>query len=349
MSKLIDIPEGTDKIEVKKRMSRMLSKARAESKPTTCIMCGKPKTSFCNSHSVPQLSLRNVADNGKLLLASSLIGIEVVEAEGGVNNSGTFHYICNDCDGTFFQDYENENNLLSCPSDKMLAEIAVKNFLLKLSKRAQEKALNKDMQEQSGFWSNPDDLLEIKELDVRDYTEELFFHKDIADTGKQGGYQILFWKVLPYTVPIAMQSAVALSKDMEGNEINDVFNMSESIRIQFLHIAILPLNGNSVVLAFYHKRDKLYKRLWHQFNCASEKKCLSFLNHLIFEYTENYFIAPSIRNEIEGNENLVALSQENNGFPGMGFLLAFELFNNTYKPIGEKDIPNFLLEEWKVV
>lgn len=151
MSKLIDIPEGTDIIELKKRMSRMLSKARAESKPTTCIMCGKPKTSFCNSHSVPQLSLRNIADNGKLLLASSLIGIEVVEAEGGVNNSGTFHYICNDCDGTFFQDYENESNLLSYPTDKMLAEIAVKNFLLQLSKRAQEKALNKGMQEQSGL------------------------------------------------------------------------------------------------------------------------------------------------------------------------------------------------------
>ena len=54
MSKLIDIPEGTDIIDVKKKMNRMLSVARNESKPTTCILCGKPKTSFCNSHSVPQ-------------------------------------------------------------------------------------------------------------------------------------------------------------------------------------------------------------------------------------------------------------------------------------------------------
>lgn len=98
----------------------------------------------------------------------------------------------------------------------MLAEIAVKNFLLQLSKRVQEKALYKNMQEKTGFLTNPEDLFGIKELDVRDYTEELFFHKDIADTEKQGGYQILFWKVLPYTIPIAMQSAVALAKDMEG-------------------------------------------------------------------------------------------------------------------------------------
>lgn len=349
MSKLIDIPEGTDIIDVKKKMNRMLSVARNESKPTTCILCGKPKTSFCNSHSVPQLALKNVADKGMLLLASSLIGIEVVDYEKGVNNSCTFHYICNDCDSSFFQDYENENNLQERPTDKMLAEIAVKNFLLQLSKRAQEKALYKNMQEKTGFLTNPEDLFEIKKLDVRDYTEELFFHKDIADTEKQGGYQILFWKVLPYTIPIAMQSAVALAKDMEGNSINDVFDMSKNVRMQFLQIAILPLNGKSVVLAFYHKRDKLYKRLWHQFNCSSEEKCLSFLNHLIFEYTENYFISPSIRDEIENNTNLSALSQENNGFPGMGFVSEFDLLNNSYQSIGEKEIPNFLTKEWKVI
>ncbi len=103
MSKLIDIPEGTDIIDVKKKMNRMLSVARNESKPTTCILCGKPKTSFCNSHSVPQLALKNIADKGMLLLASSLIGIEVVDYEKGVNNSGTFHYICNDCGSSFFE------------------------------------------------------------------------------------------------------------------------------------------------------------------------------------------------------------------------------------------------------
>ena len=68
-------------------------------------------------------------------------------------------------------DYENENNLQERPTDKMMAEIAVKNFLLQISKRAQEKALYKNMQEKTGFLTNPEDLFEIKELDVRDYTE----------------------------------------------------------------------------------------------------------------------------------------------------------------------------------
>lgn len=42
MSKMIDIPEGTDIIEVRKRMSKLISTARKEAKPDVCILCGKP-------------------------------------------------------------------------------------------------------------------------------------------------------------------------------------------------------------------------------------------------------------------------------------------------------------------
>ena len=66
---------------------------------------------------------------------------EIVDLEDGVNRSGTFNYICKKCDGTFFQDYENPNNIEKYPTDKMLAEIAVKNILLQISKRAVEKQL----------------------------------------------------------------------------------------------------------------------------------------------------------------------------------------------------------------
>lgn len=101
----------------------------------------------------------------------------------------------------------------------MLAEIAVKNILLQLSKRGQEKELYRELQKQFHAYSNLENLEGIKELDVRDYEEELQFHKDIADNNISGGYQILYWSVLPYKVPIATQSAIALSKDFEGNEL----------------------------------------------------------------------------------------------------------------------------------
>ena len=349
MAKLIDIPEGTDIIDVRKRMNKLISGARSSAKPDECILCGKKQTSFCNSHSVPQLSLRNIADNGKVLQASALMGIDVIDIEKGVNNSGTFHFICNDCDSVFFQDYENEQNLKSKPTDKMLAEIAVKNFLLQLNNRANEKELYRELQRQFSSDSNLEKLEDINVLDVRDYNEELQFHKDIADNDVKGGYQILFWEVVPYKVPIAVQSAIVLAKDLEGNEINNVFDMSTSVRMQFMHLVILPLKKESVILAFYHKRDKLYRKLRHQINSSSEQKVLEFLNYIVFAYTENYFISKTIQSTIEADEKLSQLGQESNGHPSLGFLGPENFFGMGYKPVGMDEIPNFLTSAWAVV
>lgn len=90
--------------------------------------------------------------------------------------------------------------------------------------------------------------------------EEVLFHQDIAKNNKVGGYQILFWKVLPYKVPIATQSAIVLPYDMEGNILNEIYNFDESVRMQYMHIAVFPLEDESVVLAFYHKRDNTQKQ-----------------------------------------------------------------------------------------
>ena len=350
MSKLIDIPEGTDTIEIRKRMSELIFKARKEAKPNVCVLCGKPQTSFCNSHSVPRLTLKNIAKNGKVLLASVMMGIEeIIDIEDGIKGSGTFRFICNECDGKIFQDYENEQNLKLKPTDKMLAEIAVKNFLLQLSKRAQEKALYRELQKEFDAYCNLEDLEKIKSLDVRDYTEELQFHKNIVDNNVEGGYQILYWKVLPYKVPIAVHSAISLEKDLGCNEINNVFDMSKTVKMQFMHLVVLPMKEESVVLAFYHKRDKLYRKLRHQINSISEQKILQFLNYIIFAYTENYFISKSIQPTIEINKKLQKLGRENSGHPDFGFLGPDNYFGIGYQPITMDEIPNFLSAEWAVV
>lgn len=180
---------------IRKKISKLLSEARNAAKPDKCILCGKPQTSFCNSHSVPQLSLRNIAS-----------------------------------DGTF-----------------------------------------------------------------------------------------------------------------------DVFDMSENVRMQYMHLAILPLQTESVVLAFYHKRDKLYRKLRHTINNSSEEKVLQFLNYLVFAYTENYFISKNIRQKIETDEKLSLLGQENNGNPSLGFLSPDNYFGMGYQPIRMEEIPNFLSAEWAVI
>lgn len=345
-----DVPKNIDKIDVRKKMNRMLGEARKKAKPSKCILCGKSKTSFCNSHSVPEMFLKEISENGMLLHASAAIGMdfEIVDLEDGINRSGTFHYICNDCDNLFFQDYENPDNIVTEPTDKMLAEIAVKNILLQLSKRAVEKQLIGVQQEQYNLFTNPEEGINIKELDTKEYEVELELHKTIAENNKKGEYQILFWDVLPYRVPIAMQSSVAMSTDMDGNQINDVFDFRETTRMQYMHLAVYPLKDKSVILAFYHKRDKLYRNLRHQINSSSKKKVLEFFNYVIFAYTENYFISKQIEEAVSSNEKLKKLSQENNGIPNLGMLGIDNMFGIGYKPITREEIPNFLSEEWAI-
>ena len=87
-------------------------------------------------------------------------------------------------------------------------------------------------------------------------------------------------------------------------------------------------------------------RLLHQLNCMSEKEALEYINYLVLKYTENYYIAKKIEEEITSNDALQRLSQESNEMPSLGILGADSFFGVGYKPVGIKDIPNFLAPEW---
>ena len=39
---------------------------------------------------------------------------------------------------------------------------------------------------------------------------------------------------MPYKVTIAVQGAISLEKDLEGNEIDNIFNMSKMVRMPFM-------------------------------------------------------------------------------------------------------------------
>jgi len=103
---------------------------------------------------------------------------------------------------------------------------------------------------------------------------------------KKGCFHILFWKVLPYKVPIAAQTMLALMSDMEGADVNYVFDDSPNIRMQNMHLCVFPLSDCSVVMAFYHKRDRYYKGLLHQFHSITDGKKLKYLNWLTFRLNQ---------------------------------------------------------------
>ena len=364
LNKLIDIPDIEKKIQLKKLLSREMRVMKEDLKPRKCLLCDKDTTSFCNSHTIPQLSLKKISDSGMLTQAGYLIGSDLLDNDKGVSKSGTIQIICRKCDSFYFQEYENEMNLTSYPSDKMLSQIALKNFLLELVRRREEKyhfekimsdktikkALylripeisNKTLENTS---QKIKDLHNSFDYDIEDFQNEILLHKTAIENNLKGAYQIIFHEVLPYKTPIAFQGSLTLIRDMYGYPVNDTSNHSKNNRIQKLHLAILPLKEKTMVLAFYHKRDRKYKSLKSQFNSSDRLKKLDFLNYLIFAYTENYYFSPTIKEKIRTNEKLVLLSQELFGKPNLGQCVGVD----SYKRVEPDEIPNFLLEEWAIM
>lgn len=343
---MFDIPEGTDEIKIKKDINDFMRKIQEETKPEKCILCGKEQTSFCNSHSVPKMVIKTIAKAGKLYHANKLIEIPVVDNEKGISNSGTFHFICRDCDSKLFQDYENVDALQGIPTEKMLAEIALKDILLMLSKRNQEKLIYQKGK-QKGILKNVEVMEEIQQLDTKDYMEELSLYMEIVYKDTCSNFKVIMWEKLPYVVPIATQTLIALPKDTEGIEINDIYDMRPEVRMQNIHIGVFPMNDYSIVYAFYHRRDRLYRRLHHQMNCMSLEKKLELINFWIFKYTENYYMSLDVQTVIDADDKLKELSRDNNGNPNLGYVTTMDyLFpRDEIKP---EEVTNLLSEIYAV-
>lgn len=235
---------------------------------------------------------------------------------------------------------------MSFPSDKLLSEIALKNSLLQLSKRKIEVEIFKELK-QIGSFSSCDTLEKTKLIDVKEYTKEIQRYKRIIDSDAKGRFEIIFWKLLPYRTPLAVQTEFALNKDLKNNIINDVFDYSESVRMQNMHLCVFPLENATAIIAFYHKRDYKYLSIQKQIAKLKEDAVLRYLNWLVFKYSENYFFSPSVKTLIENDNNLQRLSQDNNGLSSLGIGKNFELFGDK-KSVSMHDIPNLLSQEYAI-
>ena len=338
---MMKIPDGFNIIEIRKELSKIIHDSKVASKPMECLICGKTTESFCNSHSVPRMVLKSIADKGKLLQANVMIGIEALDIEKGINNSGTFHCICNDCDSKIFKDYEDSERITNYPLDSMMAEIALKDSLYELIKRKHEVEMFKKCGIENSL------INRTMELDISEYSEEIELYKGIILNDDQGQFEILYWSKLPYIVPYATQTCFALSEDMYGNMVNDNFYYSSNTRMEKMHICIFPLKSESVILAFYHKRNTKYRILKGQLNIVSDEQALRYINWLVIKNTENIFIAKELKQLIDNNQELQKLSQDVFGVPNLGLIDSIsDIINN--KPVGVDDIPNLLDKEYSI-
>lgn len=327
-----------------KNANLMFKRAERQAKQDKCLLCGKSCSSFCNSHIIPVFVLKNIADNGYVLLGTfAFDSNEKYDAKVGINKTWTFYVICNDCDKRYFEDYENEKALLNVPTNKMLAEIALKGAMMQIAKRLNEISLHKLY---PGMVINNDLLVEEKQLDLRDYFFDFKRLKKIIDKNLKSGLILLFYKLLDYVTPIAMQGPIAIHRDINGELVNDVDNFDPNIRMQQMHLTVLPLSSKTVVMMFHHKDDRNYRKFDREFNKLNEEEKLRYLNYLIIKYCEHYAISPQLKLNILHDKTLDKLAREH--FDNSNSTISIEEIVFPKQLVNWRDTPNLLVEEYKL-
>ena len=262
----IDVENRKDDIiSASKAINGLIKDSRALAKPAKCYYCDEPCDGFCNSHTLPAFCLRNIAQKGKVFYSNSILDLPTLKNDKGVNESGTFHLICRDCDSKIFQAYENPDNYDEIPTTKMLAQIDMKNNLKNISKRLIELEMYRLMGELIGMSAEwVDAKSAVSKLDLAEFKNSFFRAKKRDIKPFSGDYYIGFYEKLPYVAPIAFQGTIALIFDLEGNVINNIYNSDAKYKIKNVGVCIFPLEKSSIVMLFVDKDNTRYSKFFRQ-------------------------------------------------------------------------------------
>lgn len=345
-------------IELNKQFAKTMAKVRASLKTGTCYCCGKPITSYCNSHSIPRYCLENIGTNGEVSSPNAIYGLprmgQVIGKETpGINESGVFYLICRECDSTVFKEYEDPTHYTpgAEPTQVMLAQIAMKNYLKFIYKRKieielMESTLGRDhvhplvIKEFSA-------KLEVSKIDLDTYSDSFALAKKYMETGKGPGYFLFYYRLLDYVAPIAIQVPLVVSIDLEGNVVNDLYNPDPDYKLSDLHVCVSPQKATTAIMLFTDAGEKRYRKFRKQFSKLSDTEKLGVINYIIFLYSEDYYMAREIQDKID----LQSLNRVANITPVIWSTTQYRdtrQVANTFSLANWKCIPNLLSEEYKL-
>ena len=292
-------------IDLRKQLNKQTKDARAKSKHNACLLCGR-QGGFCDSHTIPKFCLENIAWNGQLNSFFSLINTELFPMNSGIGNAGIFREICRSCDGKVFQDYEQANAYDVSPSEKILNQIALKNSLRDIYKHETEiemfEGMKRKLKENSQVPSFMVDLVINKQIEARKMDLQECY--DVLNKAKEYLVSATHWlnlisfDKLNYTVPIAFQGMVALITGVNSETINNIFTRKKKYKIQYLHIAVFPLNNETVVITFQEKNNNRYQVFERFLKETTLEKRMEIINRILFLYTEDYYLSKQLDADI---------------------------------------------------
>lgn len=332
----------------KKEVYDFLKEARQSSKPAECILCGKKLGRPCKSHSIPKFVLKNIASSGHVFTTNTALQWQILDDSKGVKDFETFLTICRDCDSQYFSAYENPDSWLSEPSGIMLSQIALKNFLHMRSKRLQEEALYDILLQRVGFDFGKQ---LVSRIDKDDYERSIGMLLREARKPKSSVYEIDYFVMLPYKVPLAFQDPIAMISGFEGTLINNVYNLNPSYEIQELHLSVFPLEKTSAVLCFTNRKHKRYRNFFRETRCLSLEEQLAVIQYLILVYAESPAFSDSVPKSFFKDKNVISVIAQENTIFGEGdpdLAQTAKYAQNAYSCERAFSLPNLLTEEYAI-
>lgn len=342
--------------EVRKAINDNISTARRTSRHDKCLLCGKTG-GFCNSHTIPRFCLENIAWNGKVDAIAALLNTAILKNDSGVNNAGTFHLICRDCDSRVFRSYEDPEAYANTPTEEMLNQMALKNSLRDIYKHEIELELyvqTKTMLAKKEPILSP--VLEAmlaparhaREMDIKECYEVFCCAKRFIENSKPW-IELASFDLLDYITPVAYQGMIALATGVNGEVINNRFTTDDNYRIVYLHLAILPLQESTAIITFADQNDKRIKQFTHFLQSSPADERLRILNCILFMYTEDYFLSKQLTEKTTKSlERIAQMMQDSGTVKGYEEqALAREI--KDYDLRRDIAIPNLLTKEYEVI
>lgn len=349
-----------DKILFRKRMSEKMSYISSLIKGDACFACGKKVTGFCNSHSIPRFCLESIANNGLVIGGNAIIRANIsghyyAKTYIGIKEAGTFRLICRECDSTMFQNYENPESYLedSPPPQKVLAEIALKNYLEYINKRKYEIAIYEDALSNNGaqkleYQDYIDTAVYLKtgKEDLKAYIDEYKCVKKYLEKGENQFY-IVYYKVLNYVAPIAVQVPLNVLIDLEGLPVNDILSKNPNYKFSYLHLCIFPLKDKTAILLFTKDKNNRYKRLKKQLSKKDNEEKLGIINYLVFLYCEDYYLSKTLESKVDLKKLRNVASLRTVGWSDK-MPTSMKIYSEEFNLSKWRSIPNLLSESYKV-
>lgn len=322
--------------EDNKEYNDIYKKGREVSKRKTCMICGKECTSFCNSHTLPQMVLKHITQNGELNTAFWQFGDKnnpnAIRQTIGKNNAGVFNSICRECDATVFKDYECEQAYLKEFTDKILNLITLKtslymNYKYKIQAYA-DSILCSDL-------GNIEYLDATNKRYAQEFEEDVEVCKELLNSKKtKFQYKVLFWKKLNYKIPIATQTVYGLRYNFKGMRVMDE---------PLVYVLACPFEKYSIICLYCKNDEQTIRNIAFPNNVSWINK-LSLINNLILAHSEEYFVAKELEKILD-----VSLKQK---LKNMSHELEIASISSISKQISyftkNFDYPNLLLEKYSI-